>query len=719
MKYGHKIPFTQIHSTTRLVYYQEKRYYIFMKNKKTPRKININLFSFIMLSFLAAATIWGSFNFAAKNRQRIVDQNANYAFEQAKRVAGNVDQEMEKALKIVESYSYFIEHGAEISEINADYLKSIESESGFDLIRYINEDGVNLASDGNTSNATDRDYYIKGMKGISGTSIIFNSRIDNSTMIGFYSPLYSNGKVYGVIRGVYLAQEHLKDMLDTTFFNEEVVSYLCDADGRIIAGTGVGASEEANIKDISMKLMPEAGVFAKLSSVLGKKDSDVYISDLDIDSAYNTLCIVKLDTEDMYLVQMYPKSISLDMIRKANDSGFFMIMFIGLIILLNVIFFLVNAYRTNFELFNQNRDMGYIIEGISGMIEWFGMVDFETDSFRFLETNKFVFEKKYYEGEYHKFLRSFLDSMSDPNDEARLSYKFSKENIDKMLGDGLIDSFGDMFCTKIGNRDQWYRITVTCLEAKEEKVNKILFMVQDVTAIREADEQVKRELDNKEKALRLAAKERTEFILGLVEQINVPRKEIIKACEKLEESASKNGNIERIEKGVNQQGLMMESLCEIADIESGNINVTNREYDTQELVNAIKHMLEDTVSLNPLSYRVDLIGEIPKTLVGDFDHICQAVNYMIISSYNRTNNGEVVIDITSQRVDMDNTLLRINCVDTAEREEDDGRSTKWGNMAFYISKSLAVAMGGQGFIDVNNQKGNTSSIIIPQKVAFD
>lgn len=68
-------------------------------------------------------------------------------------------------------------------------------------------------------------------------SVTERSRITNETLVNFYTPLRYHGEIIGVLRGVYLADRHMKSLLETSFFGVEASTYLCSADGTVISGS--------------------------------------------------------------------------------------------------------------------------------------------------------------------------------------------------------------------------------------------------------------------------------------------------------------------------------------------------------------------------------------------------------------------------------------------------------------------------------------------------
>ena len=96
------------------------------------------------------------------------------------------------------TYAYFLSESLQKPEVTLQMLCDMAENSIFDYFRYTDADGLNYAADGQTSDATDRDYYINGMQGKKGISVILESRITNETMVGFYAPIHYKDEIIGV-----------------------------------------------------------------------------------------------------------------------------------------------------------------------------------------------------------------------------------------------------------------------------------------------------------------------------------------------------------------------------------------------------------------------------------------------------------------------------------------------------------------------------------------
>ena len=190
--------------------------------------------------FLLAAIIILFQWYSIQNNQRMVERNKNYAADAASLKAAQIDDELSNALNLIRTYTYFV--GESLSEpvVTVEMLQEIEAHSIFDAVIYTAMDGTDYASDGRIAHVSEREFFVNGKSGGSGIEVIFDSNFFDETMVNFYAPVYYQEEIIGVLRGAYLAEEYLQEMLFTTYFGESADVFLCMADQRVIASSEIG-----------------------------------------------------------------------------------------------------------------------------------------------------------------------------------------------------------------------------------------------------------------------------------------------------------------------------------------------------------------------------------------------------------------------------------------------------------------------------------------------
>ena len=177
--------------------------------------------------------------YTAQNKARMEERNKEYASNSAQMMASQIDEEFQNAEDLISTYAYCLGKSLTGPEVTKEAVEELRKESLFDAMLFTDADGVDYAPDGRTANAEERKFYLNGMAGESGMSVLFDSDFTSETMASFFAPVYYDGEVIGVLRGSYLAEEYLKDMLYTTYFGEQADVYQAKRPGdRKLTGRG-------------------------------------------------------------------------------------------------------------------------------------------------------------------------------------------------------------------------------------------------------------------------------------------------------------------------------------------------------------------------------------------------------------------------------------------------------------------------------------------------
>ncbi len=350
-----------------------------MRKKKPLQEI-------IYAVFLLAAIIILFFWFTTQNSRRTEEQNGDYAADSARMKSEQIDDELNNALGQIRTYAYFVGESLTEPAITVQTLAKIEENSQFDAILFTDLDGVDHASDGRTDDVTERGFYTDGIRGNSGIDIIFDPHFFDETMACFYAPVYFDGQIIGVMRGVFLAEEYLKSMLATTYFGEEAQVFLCVADGRVIASSD-GRVYDGHILDA----LTETGVIDQTAA-----DQVCQIFDnggagafaYDCASRTENICVTYLPHNQYILVQTFPQNVTQRMIVEENLLGVQLEIMLIVLFVIYIVLILIRGGRRRKHLEKANREMGYIISGVNTLFSRFAMVDFEEDTYQYLAGTK-------------------------------------------------------------------------------------------------------------------------------------------------------------------------------------------------------------------------------------------------------------------------------------------------------------------------------------------
>lgn len=452
-----------------------------MKKRKPLQEI-------IYAVFLLAAIILLFFRFTTQNSRRTEEQNRDYAADSARMKSEQIDDELDNALGRIKTYAYFVGESLTEPVVTAQMLARMEENSQFDAVIFTDHNGVDYTSDGRTSDVTGRELYIGGISGKSGTEVIFDSHFFDETMACFYTPVYYEGQVIGVLRGAYLAEEYLKDMLATTYFGEEAQVFLCTRDGRVIASSD-GRTYEKHLLDT----LTETGV---IDSAAADQVRQVFehggagAFSCAASNRTDNICVTYLPNNQYVLVQTFPQTVTQRMIAEENLAGIQLEVMLIVLFVVYIVFILIRAGHKRKELEKENREMGYIISGVNTLFTRFAMIDLEEDTYQYLAGTKPADGGIAESGSYPDLI-DYLASFLEKN--------CCQDFLDVMQKDAIIAAMSERNDLRYeqhvirDGRPEWEHMNIICLERKDNKVSKVLFIRQNVTDLKEKELRIRRE----------------------------------------------------------------------------------------------------------------------------------------------------------------------------------------------------------------------------------
>ena len=441
--------------------------------------------------------------YTTQNRIRMEDRNRDYAADSARQTAVRVDEELNNALDLINTYTYFLSESLTQPEVTVQMLNDMQENALFDVLVFTDRNGINHSSDGRTSLGVDEDYYSHGIQGESGIDVIFDSSFYDETMLCFYAPVRCQGEIIGVLRGAYLAEEYLKDMLTTTYFGEKAAVHLCIPDGRILACSDA-KSHDGNLIEtlVEMEMIDEATA-GHVNSVFRNGGEGAFVCGAG--SKTDNICVRYLSDNRFILVQTFPKSVTERMVKIENIVGIQLEAILVSIFIVYIIALLISAGREKKRLEKENREMGYIISGVNTLFSRFVLIDLETDTYHYLADTKPEEDTLPADGSYQE-LKDYLYSILLEDDERQ---EFSR----LLEHDAIVEALQEQDDLRYechvmrGDRAEWEHINIVCLERKDGRAGKVMISRQNITEIKEKELRIQAEIslaERKERQYRIA-----------------------------------------------------------------------------------------------------------------------------------------------------------------------------------------------------------------------
>ncbi len=439
-----------------------------MKRKKSLQDVLIVVFLLVAVVILFC---W----FTTQNSVRMEERNKNYASDSARQTMTRINEEMNNGLALITTYAHFVGEGLSTPVIDERLLQEIEHNALFDAVLFTDPSGTNHTSDGRTSDASDRDYYQNGMRGESGIAIILDSFFFNETMVSFYAPVRYQGEIIGVLRGSYLAEEYLKDMLTTSYFGEAADVYLCMSNGRAIASSDGNIYEEDLIDTLVQNKVIDSQAAKEAKGIFAHGGEGSFICK----QGYKTdnICATHLLDHDFVLVQTFPKSVTQRMIRDENIVGIQLEVMLIILFVIYIITLIIRAGREKKLLESENREMGYIIQ--AGTYQYLAGTRAEDSSLAAA-------------GQYEKLTEHLCSIVIDEEERGEFTRMIDRESLVQALTEQSDVRF-ERHVLRNGV-PEWEHMNIICLERKDGTAVKALIIRQNITEVKERELKIQEQM---------------------------------------------------------------------------------------------------------------------------------------------------------------------------------------------------------------------------------
>lgn len=442
--------------------------------------------------------------YTTQNRSRIQEQNRVYAEDCARQMVERIESEFNNALQRIQNNAYLVSTGGNGSEISFKLLKELEDNTTFDAVRFTNKDGVNLASDGQTNNSSDHEFFTRGICGESGLETMEESGLTGKPMMVFYAPVYSGNEIAGVFLGLYFAEDYLKNMLSTSYFGKPADVFLCTQDGKVIANSGNGTYGDDLFDSLTRSgvIDNKTAEAARTSFMDGSNAALLCSKGCKTDN----ICVMHLPGYDYVLVQAFPKNITQTMVKRANFAGVILEICLIFLFAVYIVFLVIRTGKQRKTLEAENKFIGDVLRGVNILFaSRYFMVDLENDRYSYLTGVVPINTRIPMEGTYSEIIDFHAsDIIEDEGKEAFRHFaqiKNIKENLSSK--DSIVH---ECHVTRDG-KEEWEHLIAVCLEREDGKPVRVLYVRQNVTELKQKEQREQREravLNRKERQYRIA-----------------------------------------------------------------------------------------------------------------------------------------------------------------------------------------------------------------------
>lgn len=232
--------------------YEELHNTVIVNDHLNPIRVIIP--SLIIISIIAIMCIYTYIQKIniIKDVEQVTNQMAEY-------IAGSISNEMDFAKSSIKLASLTITESMTSEEIEdpAAIIIPMIANTPFGGIEYIRADGMNVMNIGEPFDASDRIYYIEGIKGNTGIWNNYHPKTSKETLMNFYTPIIYNEDIAGVLTGYIAATSQITPLFESQLYGQDVYGLLVDENEMVICST----IESEYIQDLTLEdFMEHLGV---------------------------------------------------------------------------------------------------------------------------------------------------------------------------------------------------------------------------------------------------------------------------------------------------------------------------------------------------------------------------------------------------------------------------------------------------------------------------
>lgn len=275
----------------------------------------------------------------------------------------------------------------------------------------------------------------------------------------------------------------------------------------------------------------------------------------------------------------------------------------------------------------------------------------------------------------------------------------------------------------------WVYLAVSVLRAENNQPLYFISQIQDITARKQAEEQLVTARDEAKQAS--AAK--SSFLASMSHEIRTPMTGVMGMLDMLAESGVSGDQLELIRTARSSAEMLLSIINDVLDmakLEAGRVEIASRDFNAEELLHRVCDMMADRAQAKGLRFNAVLPLSTRVWLKGDPDRISQVLFNILGNAVKFTEQGEVSLAAETRSTDAGLDLvvkvsdtgrgIPVDKIESIFREfervrGEAGERVEGTGLGLAIVKRLIDAMGGT--IEVHSELGEGSCFIVKLPLA--
>ena len=683
------------------------------KNKNIPVFLEI-----IYIGALLAFVVFSFYTFTKDNRQRILMQNDGFIEAATEQTAARVNELIRNAERDVDMIAHLYGSLMTEPEVDSEMLRDMTERSNFDYVEFISSDGMDLTADGRTADLSDREYFQLGMEGKSGKCVVYNSRITNETLLIFYTPFHYQGEIIGVLSCIYRG-DTIDSVFSAEYFGLQNGNYLLERDGSVIFSTGDSSGSGNLLASMKERNRLSEKDLEKLEQALenGSSTNFNYEGANGAGSAY----VTALEDGDWMLLQNFSSVLTRDMAQSADSAGIRLELKLFAVFMAYLLYLAIKNWMQKKRLVSENQQMSRIVDAVPQLFTRFALVDYETDTYEYLEDKKSSALER---GSYSDLIR-FLDSKYIPGEGSgeNMSVLISPEYVKEHLTEDVPYLQFEYQIDMEGKR--WENVSILCLKRKDGVPSNVLYAIQDVTALKEREMQIRMALQDASEAAEAANRAKSDFLARMSHDIRTPMNAIMGmtavAAMHLDDRERLTDCLGKITVSSRHLLALINDVLDMSKIESGKVTLSEEPFSMADMVDSIVTIIRGQVNSKRQELKVHISDIEHENVIGDTLRLRQVFVNILGNAVKFTpENGTITFSIRENEsrihgmacyefvcedtgIGMDEAFLKTIFDPFTRSENSVSRNIEGTGLGMSITRNIVRLM--EGDIQVESQVG--------------
>ena len=268
---------------------------------------------------------------------------------------------------------------------------------------------------------------------------------------------------------------------------------------------------------------------------------------------------------------------------------------------------------------------------------------------------------------------------------------------------------------------------------KDGNNDDVEFLTATIVGLVQDREKNQQQLRQAKETAETSNNAKTEFLANLSHEVRTPLNGVIGMAELLDISdldEEQSAWLKDLRHSAISLQSMLDRILDYARIEGGKVSLVNDQFALHEIIEAATYRNQAAANAKKLEFTAALKGDLPSVLSGDGNRVIQILNELLDNAIKFTPEGHVHLEAALlDKHAVDKTWIQFSITDTGPGIESafhanifdsfsqiDGSVTRLagGNgLGLAISRSLAIAMGGEVKLETEPGQGSTFRLILP------